>query len=69
MKDEIELGEILKQLYAISGILIDVYDLEGRSVARYPEKGAAFCSLVSRTAGTRRDAEGASGTIRRPLPQ
>ena len=42
MKDEIELGEILKQLYAISGILIDVYDLEGRSVARYPEKGAAL---------------------------
>lgn len=69
MKDEIELGEILKQLYAISGILIDVYDLEGRSVARYPEKGAAFCSLVSRNAeGCRRcerDNKEAFATVRK----
>ena len=66
MKDEIELGEILKQLYAISGILIDVYDLEGRSVARIPRKGQPSAAW---SAGTRRDAEGASGTIRRPLPR
>ena len=29
MSEIISLEDILKQLYAISGILIDVYDLEG----------------------------------------
>lgn len=46
MQEEIGLKEILKQLYAISGILIDVYDLEGHSLARYPDRGARFCSMV-----------------------
>ena len=48
MSEIISLEDILKQLYAISGILIDVYDLEGHSVARYPDTGAYFCSLVTR---------------------
>lgn len=48
MSETISLEDILKQLYAISGILIDVYDLEGNHVARYPDRGAHFCSLVSR---------------------
>ena len=49
MSEIISLEDILKQLYAISGILIDVYDLEGHSVARYPDTGAYFCTLVSRS--------------------
>lgn len=69
MKDEIELQEILKQLYAISGVLIDVYDLEGKHVARYPERGAYFCSLVSQNEeGCRRcqrDNRRAFDTVRR----
>ena len=47
--DEISLEDILRQLYAMSGILIDVYNLEGRSIARYPDDGAAFCHLVCRS--------------------
>ena len=39
----------MRQLYAMSGILIDVYNLEGRSIARYPDDGAAFCHLVCRS--------------------
>ena len=33
MKEEISLYDILKQLYSISGILIDVYSLDGKSLA------------------------------------
>lgn len=47
MKEEISLNDILKELYTISGIQIDVYDLNGHSLARYPEQGAAFCQLVN----------------------
>lgn len=69
MKDEISLEDILKQLYTISGILIDVYNLEGRSIARYPDDGAAFCRLVCRSPeGVRRcakDNKEAFATVRR----
>lgn len=54
MQKELELEEILKQLYKLSGLLIDVYDLEGKLIARYPDKGAPFCTLVGKTAGGRR---------------
>ena len=47
--DEISLEDILRQWYAMWGILIDVYNLEGRSIARYPDDGAAFCHLVCRS--------------------
>lgn len=46
MQEEISLKDILKQLYAISGILIDVYNLDGCSLARYPDCGAYFCTMV-----------------------
>ena len=47
MKEEISLYDILKQLYSISGILIDVYSLDGESLARYPDRGAELCRLVN----------------------
>lgn len=57
MKEDISLNDILKQLYTISGILIDVYDLEGHSIARYPDQGALFCRLVNSAAAGRRRCE------------
>lgn len=47
MREEISLQEILKQLYAISGILINVYNLKGESLASYPDQGALFCQMVN----------------------
>lgn len=47
MNEEISLEEILRDLYKISGILIVVYDLDGKALAKYPDEGARFCSMVS----------------------
>lgn len=57
MREEISLQEILRQLYSISGILIDVYNLKGESLAKYPDQGADFCRLVGSCEAGRRGCE------------
>lgn len=57
MREEISLQEILRQLYSISGIMIDVYNMKGESLAKYPDQGADFCRLVGSCEAGRRGCE------------
>lgn len=46
MKGTLELTDILRELYIVSGFRISVHDLEFKEIAAYPTQISKFCSLI-----------------------
>ena len=44
----IDLKQMLKELYQISGFRISVYDTEWREIASYPQQLSGFCSCIQK---------------------
>lgn len=44
----IDLKQMLKELYQISGFRISVYDTEWREIASYPQQLSDFCSCIQK---------------------